>query len=223
MKNHKICYIVGAVETDNLTLEKIKKREDDLIIAADGGFLNLQAAGIHPDLVVGDFDSLGFLPDEYEIIRHPVEKDDTDMMLAIKTGIDRGFLNFVIYGALGGLRFEHSLANLQALIYIAEKGMNGYILGDDIFVTVIRNAALILPIAIGDGFSVFSASDKSEGVSIKGSKYNLDKVTLKSSFPIGVSNVCTGDRTEVSVENGVLWVLMQGKPGIGKLKNCQGL
>ena len=88
----KTCYIFGAAEgmpTD------FKKEKDDIIIAADAGYKHLEALNIIPDIILGDFDSLGFIPNGKEIITHPERKDDTDTMLAIKTGLEKGYKQFV--------------------------------------------------------------------------------------------------------------------------------
>ena len=83
------CYIFGAGEG---LPEKFTKNEKDLLIAADAGIKKLTDYGVSPDMAVGDFDSLGFVPDCREIIRHPVRKDDTDTMLAVKTGLKKRLL-----------------------------------------------------------------------------------------------------------------------------------
>ena len=87
--------------------------EADLVIAADGGLRHTEQCGVQPTLILGDFDSLGYTPDRAEVF--PVEKDDTDSMLAIKEGLGRGFRRFVLYGALDGARLDHTVANLQGL------------------------------------------------------------------------------------------------------------
>ena len=86
------CYIYGAMPSGST--EKLE--EGDLLIAADGGYAYLQ--GQKPDLVVGDFDSLGYVPEGVQIIRHPVQKDDTEMLLAVREGLKRGYRKFVLYG-----------------------------------------------------------------------------------------------------------------------------
>ncbi|MBR6676743.1 MAG: thiamine diphosphokinase, partial [Clostridia bacterium] len=91
---NNICYIVGASVTDGMYIDK---REGDLVIAADGGLASLEEIGIPPDLCVGDFDSLGHIPNIENTVCHPVEKDDTDTALAISEGTDRGYGAFVIY------------------------------------------------------------------------------------------------------------------------------
>ena len=90
---------------------------DDVVIAADGGVAHTEKRNITPHVVLGDFDSLQYVPMGAEV--HPVEKDDTDAMLAIKKGLSMGCREFVIYGGLDGDRLEHTVANFQALQYLA--------------------------------------------------------------------------------------------------------
>ena len=113
-----ICYIVGACQPGELCLAPGRPA---FVIAADQGLRYLEEAGITPDLIVGDFDSLGIVPQGANVVRHPVEKDDTDMMLAVKTGLARGYRTFVLYGGLGG-RLDHTYANFQTLTYLARHG-----------------------------------------------------------------------------------------------------
>ena len=92
-----ICYIVGSRPPGEIALARGREA---LVIAADGGLRHLEAQGLTADLIVGDFDSLGRVPEGDNILRHPVEKDDTDMLLAVRTGLDRGYRIFVLYGGL---------------------------------------------------------------------------------------------------------------------------
>ena len=85
---------------------------------ADAGYTQVRRQGLKPDLVVGDFDSLGSVPEGEKIVRHPVMKDDTDMMYSLKECLGRGYRNFLILGATGG-RLDHTVANLCALYYLA--------------------------------------------------------------------------------------------------------
>ena len=105
---------------------------EDTVIAADGGWRICREEGIVPDLLLGDFDSLHTVPDFGHIRRVPVEKDDTDMMLAIKEGLARGETDFRLYGGVGG-RTDHTIANLQGLLYLAERGAQGWLYGDVCF------------------------------------------------------------------------------------------
>ena len=93
---------------------------DDFIIAADGGLNHTNALGLSPNGILGDFDSLGYTPAGGEV--HPVEKDDTDAMLAVRRGLALGCREFVLYGGMDGPRLDHTIANLQTLCFLAWRG-----------------------------------------------------------------------------------------------------
>ena len=86
-----LCIIYGAGEY--FGNEFALPGRDDFVIAADGGFDIVSGHGIRPDLVVGDFDSLGKRPEGDNVLCFPVLKDETDMMIAVKEGFSRGFGN----------------------------------------------------------------------------------------------------------------------------------
>ena len=113
-----ICYIFGSMEVTDININIDKS---DIVIAADAGLKNLQSKGLSPDYIVGDFDSLGFIPDGMNIIKHPVKKDETDLILAIDIGLKKGYKKFLVYGCLGG-RLDHTFASIQTGAYIAENG-----------------------------------------------------------------------------------------------------
>lgn len=204
----KICYIFGAGEQSSCD---IRLSGSDFVIAADGGFDYLKKLGLRADIVLGDFDSLlnpQNLPEDF--IRYPKEKDDTDMMIAIKEGLARGYRTFRIYGGLGG-RLDHTIANLQSLTFLAENQAVGTLYSDDYQITVIKDGTLSfakdMPENVpGNLCSVFSLSDISVGVSIQGLKYELDRVTLTNGFPLGVSNEFLGKKSFIHVEKGTLAV-----------------
>ena len=200
----KICYIIGAGDVVD---PNIKASADDLIICADGGYKYKTLLGRECDIVVGDFDSFGSIPDTDNKVVAPAEKDETDMMLAVMQGLDKGYRNFVILGALGGERSDHSVANIQLLYYIASKGARGTILhGDEVF-TAFKNGTLTLGAELEGYISVFSLTDESRGVTIRNLKYTLENATLYSYMPVGVSNEFMGEKSCISVEDGVLLVV----------------
>lgn len=195
-----VCYIVGASEMQN----RINPSDGDLVIAADGGYKHLEKTGIAPDMIIGDFDSAE-LPDCKNRICFPAEKDDTDMMLCIKYGFEKGYREFKIYGSLGGKRTDHTVANIQSLAYIAEHGGKGFLINRNEMFTVIKNSEIILN--GNDGyFSVFAFGSEAKGVSISGGKYPLDNVVLSPSFPLGVSNQFVGNDVKISVKDGCLLI-----------------
>lgn len=198
-----ICYIVGAGHFENV---KINPSSGDYIIAADKGFSYLREIMIKPDIVIGDFDSLDTIPENENIVQHPIEKDDTDMMLAIKTGLDLGYKTFLIYGGLGG-RLDHTYANIQILVYLSVKGARGYLLDGDRIVTAITNEQLLFSTEKKGVISVFSAGDIAKGVSLKGLKYQLENAVLTKDMPLGISNEFIESESCISVEEGTLIVM----------------
>lgn len=197
----KTCYIIGAGAITSLPIPK-----DAFVICADGGLAAAARFGVTPDLIVGDFDSLGLVPKGENVIVHPVEKDETDSFLALRLGLERGYRRFLFYGCLGG-RLDLTLANIQHLQYLAEHDAQGVLIGEKETLTVIKNAALRFRADRKGDISVFSLSDKSEGVCIRGLHYEAENITLTNSFPLGVSNSFVGKEASVSVENGVLLVV----------------
>ncbi len=200
-----ICYIVAAGDM-NTCLPKIEK--DDLLIAADAGYLHLKKLNIEPNILLGDFDSMQ-VPEDKQVLLYPVMKDDTDTMLAIKLGFEKGFKEFKIYGALGGDRTDHTVANLQALGFIAENGGIGTLVGDNESFTVIKNSEITLD-GKGKGFSIFAFGGVACGVSEKGSLFELDNAELSPYFPLGVSNKFIGTPVKIEVKKGCLLIITRG-------------
>ena len=197
-----VCYIIGAGECKKLDFTKEK---DDLIIAADGGCSYLEKFGIIPDLIIGDFDSLGRIPDGQEVIVLNPVKDITDMNAAVDEGIKRGYTEFHLYGACGG-RVDHTFANIQLIAQLAQKNIKASV-HDDMIITAVCDGVLRFKPDCKGYISVFSHSDRSEGVTVKGLKYTLDNAQLNNSFPLGVSNEFIGEESIICVKNGTLIVI----------------
>lgn len=205
------CIIFCAAEFDALA-EPI--REDDHIIAADGGLEHTKKAGIQPHEILGDFDSLGYTPEDARVF--PVEKDDTDAMLAVRRGLQLGYREFILYGSLDGPRLDHTIANLQVLQFLADRGATGYLVGRDYIVTVLKNGAIRFFKDAEGTVSVFCLGPDAEGVTLRGLYYPLENGKLTSSFPLGVSNHFTGKEAEISVKYGSILVLWDRKNGFPK-------
>ncbi len=201
----KTCYIFGA--KDGIPQNFIKK-DGDFIIAADAGYNLVKKLIINPDIVIGDFDSLGFVPEGSQVIKHPIEKDDTDTMLAVKLGFERGFKRFVIYGGVGG-RIDHTLANFQTLSYVSSNGGRAFLCGDDFTATAINGGSLSFSENEAGDISVFSAGDECR-VTIKGLFYEVENEVLSYDFPLGVSNKFKGEKSEITVHKGTAIVVWQG-------------
>jgi len=198
-----ICYIVGAGEDYGVDFTL---REGDLLIAADGGYARVEAAGLKPDLIIGDFDSLGRVPEADRVITLPTVKDVTDTWAAITMGKERGYSRFYLYGCTGG-RVDHTLANIQSLAALAEEGMQGVLVDRNQIITAISSGTLHFDAAASGYLSVFSFSERCTGVTLRGLKYELEDAQLSSLFPLGVSNEFTGVPAEISIQSGTAVVV----------------
>ena len=206
----KKCVIFCAAGFDGLAAPI---ENNDIVIAADGGLLHTQRLGITPDVILGDFDSLGFVPEGANVF--PVEKDDTDAMLAVRRGLAMGCREFLLYGSLDGKRLDHTVANFQTLQFLADHGAVGYLIGADHMVTVLKNGTLSFPPDADGILSVFCLGADATGVNIEGLQYILKDGTLSPGFPLGVSNHFEGKEVTVSVEKGsllILWDTANGFP-----------
>ena len=202
------CLIFCAAEFDSLA---VPIEQDDYILAADGGLTHLEKLGIAPDEILGDFDSLGYVPTGSRV--YPVEKDDTDAMLAVKRGLSLGFREMILYGSLDGPRLDHTVANFQTLSWLCEQGGWGYLVGRDYLVTVVKNGGIRFPAGCEGTVSVFCQGPDAAVVTLQGLYYPLENGNLTAAFPLGVSNHFTGAAAEISVREGKLLVLWDRKNG----------
>lgn len=178
--------------------------EGDFVLCADGGWKLAEAMGVHPDLVIGDFDSAE-PPKSGRIERHPVMKDDTDTLLCLKYGLRMGYERFLFLGGFGG-RADHTFANLQTLAYAAENGAQAVMQDGNCRAAVLRNGTMRVKRRPGK-LSVFALSDRCEGVTVRGAVYNLENGVLTNAFPLGVSNDYAADEAEITVREGTLLIM----------------
>lgn len=204
----KTCALVGAAD---FNAEHFKELDEagifDMVIAVDGGFAHLEAIGREPDMAVGDFDSLGYVPRCRRVSRHPVKKAKTDMELALEKAIFWDNEELVVYGGLSG-RLDHTLANLQVFAEFSEKGYYVTGIGDTFAVRCVTGPDVFeLPEGLDAGtVSVLSANDRAEGVIESGMEYSLDDEPLGNRTSLGMSNELVGERATVAVESGTLYV-----------------
>ena len=215
MKKTGTCIIIGA---GDLTVGSLPYNPDtDYIIAADGGLMYCGILELEPDLILGDFDSLD---DEYaeavneirkkfpdKVVTLPVEKDDTDMLAAVKQGLKLGYRSFRLYGANGG-RLEHTIANIQVLKYLKEQQAVGYIMDGTGMILLAQNETITFRESMEGYVNIFSLNEKAHGVTIRGLKYELEDATLSNAMPVGVSNEFVGVESEVSVKDGTLLLIV---------------
>ena len=185
----------------------------DLVIAADAGYRSCREAGITPDLLLGDFDSMDQPPDFPNVLRSPVEKDDTDTMLAVKTALDNECKEIYLYGGTGGVRLDHTLANLQSLLYLRRRNARGWMYDRDFLWTVIENETLTVERTVEWGLlSAFCLGADASGVDEEGVQYPLKDAVLSAEFPLGVSNHILEPTARITVRKGALAVGWQLAP-----------
>ena len=201
---HGICYLVGAGKNTGLDFVP---NEDDFVIAVDGGLRYLEEASIPPDLIVGDFDTLGYCPEGPNVIRLDTMKDDTDTLAALREGIRRGYSVFHFYAGTGG-RMDHTIANIQLLAFLSQGGRQGFLYDGVNVLTAITDCQLTLPRRSQGFLSVFSYTNKCHGVNLCGLKYELSDAVLHSTFPLGISNEFKGMESSISVKKGTLLLVL---------------
>lgn len=178
----------------------------DLVIAADAGERACREAGLVPDLLLGDFDSMP-LPEvsETPLCRLPVEKDETDTLAAVRTALERGCKTIYVYGGTGGKRLDHTLANLQTLLFIRRRKARGFLYDDNFIWTALENESLTIRKEVEWGlFSAFCLDGRAEGVYETGFQYPLEDAVLTPDFPLGVSNHIIEPEARISVRKGAL-------------------
>lgn len=203
------CLIITPYQEGLLT-DCLPREPVDFVLCADAAERLALAAGIKPNLVIGDFDHGDASPvADSHIVRVPSEKDDTDTMLCIKHAIAGGADELIITGGIGG-RLDHTVANLQSLAYAHAQGVRA-VLTDGRNEAQILSGTAYFPRRAGWYLSVFAFGGICRGVSERGVKYPLDHVELTPEFPLGVSNEITAEEAEIEVCCGRLLVIFSKK------------
>lgn len=203
----RTCYLVGAGVFGSGSL---RRDADDIVIACDGGLSACRDRCIDVDYVIGDFDSLGFVPETENYIRLPVEKDITDMKAGVDVGLKLGFKSFELYGGTGG-RLSHTIANIQMMIGLASQGVKCRLHGEGSVIYVLSAGStgrqLHFPSEKKGSISLFAVGGPVKGLTISGMKYDVADCVLEPSFPLGVSNSFIGRDASVEYEDGRLLVI----------------
>jgi len=213
---NKDAYIVAAGDFYETELHIDKEA---LIIAVDGGYDTLKSINITPHYVVGDMDSVAASVENENCVKLEPVKDETDTWHAIAFAKEKGCNRIFLYGATGGKRISHMLANVQLLKGFADKDI--YMFDREECMFLLRNGTVTFPKECVGYLSVLSVSEKSHGVTERNLKYEVENVTFRSDFPLGVSNEFVGKEAEITVKNGDL-LLVFDKNNLEKfLKNVK--
>lgn len=208
MKSSKTI-IFGALDVNALRFEI---NSDDTVIACDKGVLNCEKLGVRPDKIIGDFDSLGFVPDGENVTKLPVRKDETDVGFALRTAFLNGSREIYVYGAVGE-KLDHSLANISLCASYVKKGARVVFFGKNMdFTCISPEIPLEFSEALSGGrLSVFALT-KCEGVNIINTEYPLENASLDPLFPLGVSNAfIEKKKTQIYLKNGLALAVWDNK------------
>ena len=194
----------GDVFSDNIE-EKVQG--GDLVVCADRGYRNAKAMGAHVNVLVGDFDSLGSIPDDVdEIVKVPAKKDQTDLQLAINTAIDRGADDIIIIASTNG-RLDHTLSLICTLEDLWDKKIPAHIVNGQNRIRFLRDSGVILMKSAYKYFSVVALDKKVKGVTVNGGEYPLIKKDVHRAFQYAVSNEITKNCALIEVKRGAVLVI----------------
>ncbi len=204
-KKKDTCLLVGSAD---YYADRVTELDRMYIVALDGGYRHLQEHSITPDAVVGDFDSLGYIPEGREITVLPTVKDDTDAFYAAKQALWQGCRSFYLVGCTGGERPEHTVANISLMLYLSRHGAERVMMeGERQMYRVISAPCRLEFFGERGNFSVFSLSERTFGLTLCGFEYETERVTLCSDIPLGVSNRFKEDKCTLEAEKGDLLLI----------------
>ena len=187
---------------------------NETVIAADGGARHCLKFGITPQVVIGDFDSLSddeiaiLEADGVELIKHPIEKDETDLELALEYAVKTGATEIILYGLLGG-RWDMTFANILLLASPSYAEINFRIVDGSTTAYILRGGeTLTLEGKLGTTVSVIPLNKPARGITYQGLQWTLKNATLPFGTPRGVSNIMTATTAQISLEKGTLIVFV---------------
>lgn len=195
-----VLLIASAPEREYAYVKELAQRAD-CIVCADGGVRHARACGLHPDLVIGDFDS-GTLPADCEVIRLRPEKDDSDLMCCVKEVIRRGADTIWIACASGG-RIDHFLSNLSLLEYLDRRGIRALFFDSRNRVRFHGGGTQRLTADPAYRYvGIIPLDAELHGVTLRGLKYPLTGAALDRAAVISISNEAVSPEYRITIEDG---------------------
>lgn len=202
------CVIFSGADIDEYKFVASYLRGDDFVICADSGLRHAERLNITPDLVIGDFDSLGKIPDGIEsVITLPCEKDVTDTYAAAEKAVESGATEVLIFGAVG-TRLDHTFGNIATLEYLRENNVFAHIIDSHNEIMLIKNEKVTVNKDKGTFLSLIPLDYELSGVTLSGVKYPLENARVFRSKTLTISNEITADLAEISVKNGSALVIV---------------
>lgn len=214
----KTCLLISGGPLDlSFAKDFLDNRKYDFVVAADAGFSACLELGLHPDLLVGDFDTFGrekiqsYLSNqEYRIDIHKPEKDETDTELAFRRIREAGFCEVDVLGALGG-RLDHEISNIHLLVHEMKKGLraNCYDAKNRIYILDSEKKNeynFFKSRQYGTYVSFLPLTENVKGITLTGFKYPLqDKdISILYNPSLCVSNEILEEKAMLTVKEGIL-------------------
>ena len=205
-------FLNGSPDSSGLIQHVVRRA--DLVVAADGGALYALNAGVVPDLVIGDMDSLGEeLVREVEkrgasLERYPLRKDKMDGHLAVLAARKRGASAADFLCAMGG-RLGALFAAPHILLAAEKIGLRSTVVADWGRMFVIEAGSRAVEGDPQDSVSIFPLSGPAAGVTLEGLEYPLENATLEPGDTLGFHNELIGNEARVSVGEGALLVVQE--------------
>ncbi len=205
-------------ELPDLEKARLLLRDDDFIIAADGGTRHSLALGKIPNIIVGDLDSLpaGFEISKFdnEVVLYPKDKNETDLELAIQHALTLNSEQVIILAALGG-RLDQTLGNITLISDLRhgeqranrQGGAFDLRLDDGIEEVFFCREQVQINGASGDTVSLIPWQGEVTGIITTGLKWPLQKETLYPHKTRGISNEITGNTATVQIKYGLLLII----------------
>ena len=187
---------------------------DATIIAADSGLDHAVAAGLRPNVLVGDLDSISAhgkmwaYAHELEIEEHPVDKASTDTELALLRAVAVGATELLVFGAEGE-RFDHALGTLAALGNPMLAGFDAIrlLLDETIIYLIHPRRSITIDLPKDTAFSLLALHGPCSGVGVTGARWPLTDATFEPWSTLGVSNETT-ELLHIAVTDGILTLVV---------------
>ncbi|MGE4282623.1 MAG: thiamine diphosphokinase [Clostridia bacterium] len=204
-------WIISNGSINDYDFYKEKIQSTDFVICADGGAKHAEKIGVLPNVIVGDFDSIGekYFNDlelkNIELIRYSTDKNETDTQLAVEYALQRGCSEVILIGSLGS-RFDHSLANVSLLKLLLDKGIQAKILNENNEIYLIDNH-IRLKGELGEKVSLLPITEMVSGITTQGLQYALKDAQMVFGVPNGISNIFIKEEADINVKEGLLLVV----------------
>ena len=195
--------IIGAAPwQDGRFLTPYLAGKDWMVFCADGGYANAKAAGLEPDFLIGDWDSGEKPALDVPCVTLPVEKDMTDLQAAMDEALSMGVTELLLCGCTGG-RLDHTVSNLLLLEWLAERGGQGMVVDEDNEVRLLTPGVCRLEDRPHYHYlSLVPLDHKISGVTLKGTRYPLERAELSRGDTLSISNEPKNPVLEITIGSG---------------------